>query len=406
MLTYTFFAQFVDHDITLDTTTELNGIPLSNSEIANLPNLRTPTLDLDCVYGFGPEASPHLYAGGNAPGRLIEGNHLNPNDIPRSENGTALIGDPRNDENMFISQIQLLFIRFHNKVVDMLVSEYPAGERFEKAQEIVRHHYQCIVVEDFLKRVCDQDIYDFALKKAKTHGKYPLVYAPDKHGNLPMPVEFSGAAYRFGHTTVRNTYAANSNYTDIDLFDERFGTTGFRALPTEQVVDWRFMFEVEDCIDPLMTKGFNLLFPNDLIKLPSNVVGRNASDDERSLAFRNLLRGSTLALPSGQDVVKALKSAGYPISTSFSKLKLNEVIDDSTLVDSTPLFFYLLREAETLGKQKRMGPAASAIMLEVFLGTLLACENSYLKEKSWKPEKCIAGKKGLELADIVRFVGN
>jgi hypothetical protein len=70
------------------------------------------------------------------------------------------------------------------------------------------------------------------------------------------------------------------------------------------------------------------------------------------------------------------------------------------------LFFYLLREAETLGKQKHMGPAASAIMLEVFLGTLLACETSYLKEKSWKPEKCIAGKKGLELADIVRFVGS
>lgn len=400
---YTFFAQFVDHDVTLDTTTELHGHPLSNNEIDALPNLRTPTLDLDCIYGFGPEASPHLYVGGTAPGRLIEGNSGNPNDLPRSENGTALIGDPRNDENLFVSQMQLLFIRFHNRVLDMLVSTHAPHERFEAAQKIVRHHYQNIVIEDFLQRICDPKIYAFVMKKLAADD-YPLVYELDAHGNLPMPVEFSVAAYRFGHTTVRNTYAANSNFTEIDLFDERFGTTGFAFLPVDLVVDWRFLLEVDSCIAPQCTKAFNLLLPDELIQMPDPIVGRGASDDDRSLAFRNILRGNTLALPSGQEVAKALADAGYPVSTTFKNLKLNEVTKDGKLADATPLFFYLLREAETLGKGQHMGPAASAIILEVFLGGLLACGNSYLNEQAWAPLDCIAGADGLELADIVRFV--
>lgn len=406
---YTFFAQFIDHDVTLDTTTQLDGSPLSLNEIKDLPNLRSPSLDLDCVYGFGPEASPHLYEGGNAPGRLLEGNSGNPDDLPRSEAGRALIGDPRNDENIFVSQMQLLFIRFHNKIYDMLVSQYSGGERFEEAQKITRYHYQYLVVNDFLKRICDKDVFDFALDRAKK-GKFPLVYKVDEHGNLPMPVEFSVAAYRFGHTTVRSTYAANSLNTEVDLFDQRFGTEGFSFVPPELVVDWRFLLSVDKCVPPVMTKAFDLKFPEELICLPDPIVGRKASDNERSLAFRNLLRGNTLSLPSGQDVATALKAAGYPISLAFSKLKLNEVIpngpETADMVDHTPLFFYLLREAEILGKGNNMGPAASAIILEVLLGSIVHCGTGYLSDKSWKPLSCIKGRGNakFDLADVVRFV--
>lgn len=406
---YTFFSQFIDHDVTLDTTTQLDGSPLSLNEIKDLPNLRSPSLDLDCVYGFGPEASPHLYAGGTAPGRLLEGNSRNADDLPRSENGTALIGDPRNDENIFVSQLQLLFIRFHNKIYDMLVSEYSGGERFEEAQKVTRYHYQYLVVNDLLKRICDKDVFEFALERAKK-GKFPLVHKADEHGNLPMPVEFSVAAYRFGHTTVRSTYAVNSLFTEVDLFDDRFGTEGFSSLPTELVVDWRFLLEVDKCVPPVMTKAFDLKFANQLICMPDPIVGRKASDNERSLAFRNLLRGNTLSLPSGQDVTTALKAAGYPISLAFSKLKLNEVIPNDSetaeLVDHTPLFFYLMREADVLGKGNNMGPVGSAIILEVLLGSILHCGTGYLSHKDWKPLACIKGKGSskFELADVVRFV--
>ncbi|MFK7954828.1 MAG: heme peroxidase family protein [Lysobacterales bacterium] len=405
---YTFFAQFIDHDITLDTTSDLHGKPLSNGAISHLPNLRTPTLDMDCVYGFGPEASPHLYAGATAPGRLLVGNSGNPDDLPRNESGTALIGDPRNDENIFVSQMQLLFIRFHNRVYDSLVSSVSLDERFEKAQEIVRHHYQYLVVHDFLHRICDPKIFEFALKKVTGH-QYPLVYEADKHGNLPMPVEFSVAAYRFGHTTVRTSYAANGQFPDVELFDERFGTQGFSALPPELTVDWRFLLPVNKCIAPLTTKRFDLQFPEELICMPDPIVGRGASDNERSLAFRNLLRGNALALPCGQAVAAALKAAGYPISTNFAPLKLTEVIpaekETKDLADETPLFFYLMREAGTLGKGERLGPTGSAILLEVLLGGLLHCEDSILKDPKWKPNRCIAGPhKGFELADVVRYV--
>ncbi len=405
---YTFFAQFVDHDITLDTKTELHGNPLSNGEITDLPNLRTPTLDLDCVYGFGPEASPHLYEGATAPGRLLEGNLLNPDDLPRNEFGTALIGDPRNDENIFVSQMQLLFIRFHNHVYDSLAATVPLSNRFEEAQHITRFHYQWLVVHDFLHRICDPKIFDFALKNVAAN-KYPLVYKADAHNNLPMPVEFSVAAYRFGHTTVRSRYAVNSKHPEVDLFDERFGTTGFTPLPLDLVVDWRFLLPVDPCLEPLSTKAFDPAFPEELIRMPDAIVGRDATDDERSLAFRNLLRGNALSLPSGQSVAAALKNAGYPISTAAGPLKLNAVVPDlpetKDFVDETPLFFYLMQEAATLGKGDRMGPVGSAIILEVMLGGMLHCEDSILKHPKWKPDPCIAGPKSkFELADVVRYV--
>ncbi len=405
---YTFFAQFIDHDITLDTVTDLHGAPLSSEEISHLANLRTPTLDMDCVYGFGPEASPHLYEGANAFGRLREGNAINSNDLPRSDNGTALIGDPRNDENIFVSQMQLLFIRFHNKIYDSLVSQRDAGDRFEEAQKQTRYHYQYLVVNDFLKRICDKSIFDFAIKKINEK-KYPLVYGADKHGKFPMPVEFSVAAYRFGHTTVRSRYAVNSLNPEVDLFDERFGTEGFSAIPENLVVDWRFLLEVDPCITPLNTKKFDLKFPSELINMPDPIVGRDASEHERSLACRNLLRGNVVSLPSGQDIATALENVGYPIDLDFSKLKLGDVIPGDTevqaFIDETPLFFYLMREAEILASGKHLGPTASAILLEVFLGALVHCEDSFLSDPAWKPLPCIkgSGNSKFDLADIVRY---
>jgi len=139
---YTFFAQFVDHDITLDTTSRLESDWVQDPH--KVPNLRSASLDLDCVYGFGPEASPHLYDGNS--GKLLTGNDTNDEDLARAKDGTALIGDPRNDENIFVSQLQLLFHKFHNKLID-------AGHDFESAQQEARYHYQYIVLHDFLQRV-------------------------------------------------------------------------------------------------------------------------------------------------------------------------------------------------------------------------------------------------------------
>lgn len=439
---YTFFAQFVDHDVTLDTSTGLRDAPRTPDEVAELPNIRSASLDLDCVYGFGPEASPHIYDA-DRPGRIAV--NANGIDLARSPGGVALIGDPRNDENMFVSQLQLLFHRFHNRIHDERVYQETSAEpfnRFEEAQRETRYHYQWLVLFDFLKRLCDRDVFQFAAKRllsgsGRRRNTFPLVYGPDGHGKLPMPVEFSVAAYRVGHTMVRSVYAANARHTDIELFDEAFGTLGFSGLPAELEVDWRYLLPVEDCIRPRMGKAIDPLLANELQNLPTPVVPSNNPAD-RALAFRNLLRGNALGLPSGQAVAGALDAAGYPGVSAAFDLELDDVpgwsrLDalqrgKSPLRDNTPLFYYVLRESELRHGGERFGPVGSAILMEVFGGMLALCDTSFLSADDWHPDPCISKERyhdwchehpdpwnherlieeddyyPFELADVVRFV--
>ncbi len=395
---YTFFAQFVDHDITLDTESELHGDVLADEAIAELPNLRTVSLDLDCVYGLGPEAMPFLFDQ-DQEGRLLVGNEHNIHDLPRNRDGRALIGDPRNDENLFVAQMHLLFLRFHNRRL--------AGRSFEDAQRDVRWHYQWLVWNDFLKRVCDPAIYDYVCREV-AQGRYPKCEFKDTCGKLCMPVEFSVAAYRFGHTMVRSHYPANVDYPAIELFDERFGTLGFGPVPPELTVDWRFLLDVDPCQDYTLSKALDHLFADELIRLPDPVVG-TASENDRSLAFRNLLRGYVLGLPSGQRVAHALRHKGYPLDDTvdlhFAEIDGWHCLEEDLrkkLAQHTPLFFYLMREAGVLGAGKHLGPVASAILLEVFGAVLLSCD-TYLRQPCWQPDACLGGQ-NFTLAHMVRYV--
>lgn len=426
---YTFFAQFVDHDVTLDVTTSLNGADLrgggSDHAVERLPNLRSASLDLDCVYGLGPEASPYLYRA-DGTGVMLTGNPDNPDDLARNHEGRALIGDPRNDENIFVSQMQLLFVRFHNRLM--------AGRSFEEAQREARFHYQHIVWNDFLRRVTDPTVFAFfdaALRAAASRfnaGQTPVdpdgLFALTDACHRPlMPVEFSVAAYRFGHVTVRSNYPVNRDLPVVELFDERFSTLGFSAVPPELVVDWRYLLPVDPGITPVMTKAFNHQLVDELVRMPDPIVTRRATDNERSLAFRNLLRGYVLGLPSGQRVAQAVADLGVPMDMPQA-LALDTVdgwagIDAKTqgrLANHTPLFFYLMREAGQAGGGRHLGPVGSAILLRTFGAMLLHCR-SYLTEQGrvgegghcgdgapWQPLREIRADCHLELADIVRYV--
>ena len=392
---YTFFAQFIDHDITLDVTSCLESDQVQ--DVDKLPNLRSASLDMDCVYGFGPEASPHLYDGE----KLLTGNDTNPNDLARAKDGTALIGDPRNDENLFLSQLQLVFIRFHNKLID-------SGLGFEEAQTEARYHYQYIVLHDYLKRVCDPVIYNFALENLYRRN-YPFKTCTDDCGRLIMPVEFSVAAYRFGHTMVRSEYPANVKYKKVELFDEEFGTLGFSAVPKKLTVDWRFLLDVDNtpyaksrAIDELLAKELNdLPFMRDSEPDPN----------KRSLSFRNLMRGRSLGLPSGQDVAGALADCGYDLCADFD-LKLSQVRGynnlsrelKAELKEQTPLFFYILRESKFGDGLGRVG---SAILMEVFAAMLTHCENSYINADCWEPSTdIVSSDHELSLRDIVNYISH
>jgi hypothetical protein len=392
---YIFFAQFIDHDVTLDTTSNLRGAPLTTDAIEKLPNIRSASLDLDCVYGFGPEASPHIYDGE----RLAVG--PDGRDLARSPGGAALIGDPRNDENMFVSQLQLLFHRFHNRLLEERVRQRDPKEgfsRFLAAQRETRFHYQWLVLFDFLKRLCDVDIWRFAASRiCDPKARFPLCYGANNHGALPMPVEFSVAAFRVGHTMVRSFYAVNAANTHIELFDEAFSSTGFAALPEALEVDWRYLLPVEPHHQPHMAKAIDPLLTDEIQNMPRAVVN-SSNPNNRALAFRNLMRANALSVPSGQAVAAALKAKGYPLEVC--DLELDDVPgwkrldaahrEGPTLREDTPLFYYILRESELKSCGQRLGPVGSAILMEVFGGMLRQCATSFVTaEPDWRPDPCV-----------------
>ena len=225
---FTYVGQFVDHDITMDVSSNLDVATDANT----VHNMRTPSLELDNVYARGPALDPFLYVfptvgnptaikfqlgtnrntgpggpGGTAgqPGMKVQVDF----DVPRTlaPANTAIIGDPRNDENLIVVQLHQAMLRFHNAVVDRLLGSGFPGDIFIEAKRLVTHHYQWAVVNDFLKRLCGPVAVTHALAD---------VHAPIG-SPFRMPAEFAMAAYRFGHSMVRDNYWVNFNFPKATL---------------------------------------------------------------------------------------------------------------------------------------------------------------------------------------------
>src|SRR5215467_16102560 len=201
-----FFGQFIAHDITHDRS------PLQETEdVRSLQNFRTPRLDLECLYGAGPVGQPYLYDVRDPDKLLIGKSEAKVGDLPRNQQGLALIGDARNDTHLFISQLHLAFLHFHNRVVDRLRADgAKPGEVFDRAVRMVRWHYQWIVLHEFLPLTVGDELMSEMLKSGAKICRFE---------DRPfIPVEFSDAAYRFGHAQVRSHYDVNASTRDLPLF--------------------------------------------------------------------------------------------------------------------------------------------------------------------------------------------
>ncbi|GAA4358656.1 peroxidase family protein [Microbacterium rhizosphaerae] len=380
----TFLGQFIDHDITFDPTSSLSRAV----DPEQISNFRTPSLGLDNIYGSGPNISPHLYdqhSGGIAM-LLEETGTPGKNDVPRNSQGVALIGDPRDDENLIVSQLQTGMLRFHNAVLDHVRSDLGItnpGEAFTEAQRIVRWHYQWIVVHHFLTKTCGDDVVTDVLTNGRRFYSW---------NNEPfIPVEFSVAAYRFGHSQIRPSYRANftGNPGGTPFFGMIFTADslpggdpddlsgGCRA--PRRFVDWPTFFDFGDGnVRP--NKKIDTTLSTALFTLPGSVVARpDAKTNPASLAQRNLLRHLTFSLPSGQRVARAMNAP---------ELRGSDLADlqQYGLDDRTPLWFYVLREADVAGDGERLGPVGGRIVAEVMLGLIEGDSTSYLaQDPDWQP---------------------
>jgi hypothetical protein len=391
---YTYLGQFIDHDITYDPMSELQ----KHNDPDALVDFRTPRFDLDSLYGSGPSDDPFLYESGRSGTRGVAllvgvnppGDDVEPHDLPRNQQGRALIGDPRNDENIIVSQLHLLFIRFHNNVVDHVRSEKPTltgRALLTECQRIVRWHYQWVVVHDFLERVAGTETAQAVLRDGHPHFQW--------RSDPYMPVEFSGAAYRFGHSMIRPSYSLNRANKDISIFvadddpDPFKHLGGFRRLPFGWTIDWTLFFELSDNA-PQRSRRIDTKLSPPLFELPAGT-----DPGRRALAALNLRRGRALGLPSGQDVAQAL---------DCRPLTRRELGLEGSVADHTPLWFYVLREAQVHAAGEHLGAVGGRIVAEVLVGLLDGDRQSYLSQKpGWKPTLPAATDGDFTMADLVRF---
>jgi hypothetical protein len=442
---YTYFGQFVDHDITLEATSSgtgqtagaLEGLfdpnlePLAPEAITDtLRNLRTGTLDLDSVYGppaprDGDEMELGTVTGlGNQPPPLARPPGKDDfNDLPREPRSTiaehdraALIGDPRNDENLIIAQLHVAFLRAHNELVRQ-------GRGFAQARRILRQHYQHIVLHDFLRRIADEQIVDNILR----HGN--KFYRPGQRSFF-LPLEHAVASYRFGHTMVRNAYNFNVNFgfgrpggaatlqllflftaLSGELFPQPAPPEGFPTLPENWIIEWENIIDAGGGVRFNFARRFDTKLAATLFQLPNlegnppDQTGPEEAKDPGRLAVRNLLRGYLLRIPTGQAVAGALGQTPLTpaqIEAAAASDDQVRVLRDAGFLQRTPLWYYILAEAAHSGGQ-RLGPVGSTLVAEVLIGLVRRSKDSILGRARWRPFLPSAEPDTFKLVDLLRF---
>jgi hypothetical protein len=483
---YTYLGQFIDHDLTLDVT------PLADPAGGTAVNKRTSRLDLDSVYAGGPALSPGIYVGpeeaarftigttepvgdfvGPPPGGTTTNTSL-PNDVPRivvpdpsgdpqAVRGRALIGDARNDENLVVAQLHLAFLKFHNRLTDVLEALLaepapvnpraivfganppphvpvdigakaladlvftPGGTIFERVRATATRHYQWVVVHDFLAHVCDPAVLAAVLAQNRFFVEGVAEGFPE------IPVEFSAAAYRFGHSMVRAAYDYNRVFPfptaslGLLFFFTGGGGGVTPRLPTNWVIAWDRFFRLHPVrfpnptrnIDTVLSKGVQPMtgsaLPDDAVRAPDDTPEEIALKALfAQLAIRNLLRSLQKELPSAQALITAM-NASLPAAEQITPLTDQQVASTGVVAQDqivvggglhvqTPLWFYVLREAATQHQGRKLGQLGSRIVAEVIVGTLRANADSVLS-LGWTPTLAVDGQT-FAMADLLRFVGD
>jgi hypothetical protein len=358
------FGQFVAHDITAD-----RSILRSNANTAELHNARSPQLNLETLYGDGPIGHPFLYQRDD-PAKFLLG--AGEADVQRNAEGIAIIGDPRNDSHILISQVHLAMLKAHNAFVDEARRTGVSNDRlFDEAAQQLRWHYQWIILNEFLPALVGQSLVGQLLRDGQRW------FRPTRGGFIPL--EFADAAYRYGHSQIRHRYQLNLQSDPVPLFPDLLG---FRAVPRERTVDWTLFFDAPDAMSAQRSKKIDEKLVRALIALPVAVSGECEIEDYHSLAVRDLQRGQGVGLPSGEAVARHIE---------VPPLAPEQVgIASTGWQGETPLWYYILREADVCTGGHRLGPVGGRIVTEVLVGLIDADPTSFRQNsQEWQPQKTL-----------------
>ncbi len=378
------FGQFIAHDITAD-----RSLLIHHARLEEIRNFRTPSLNLESLYGAGSTGEPFLYDLNDGDKFLLGVNDIGrADDVPRNQQGRALVSDPRNDVHLLISQLHLAFLKFHNHVVDVLREQgTPSANMFNEARRIVTWHYQWIVLHEFLPLSVGEELVNDILE----HG--PKFYTYEEHPYIP--VEFADAAYRFGHSQIRPFYILNRSGARGQIFPDCAGTC---PVTHDHVLEWPYFFNVDGAQPPQASKRIDTLIAHTLIDLPTSVVGETAIPEEHSIAYRDLERGRALDLPSGEALARVM---------DVEPLRKEELgLDKLHIQGETPLWYYILREAKVRQGGEQLGEVGGRIVAEVLIGLVNGDSSSYRNAKDeWKPFLPAKQEGHFTLVDLLRFAG-
>ena len=358
------FGQYVAHDITADRS------PIGpEAQLARIVNFRSPRANLESLYGSGQIGSPYLFRADDPDLLLLGTNDRgDERDLPRNSQGIALIGDPRNDVHLFVSQMQVAMIGVHNRLVEGARGDgVRPGEVFATARRETAWHYEWVLLNDYLPRLVDPHLAADVLEDG------PRFYRPGDDPKIPF--EFADAAFRYGHGQVRDEFQVNAESGVRRLFPDLLG---FRPVPAELVIDWSLLFDIEGHPPAQRAKRIDGTLARSLIELPTAVTGEVDVDAYRSLAGRDLERGHAYGLPSGEAVAEAMGE--IPLSGEENPLA------SSDWTGGTPLWLYFMLESAARADGERLGPAGGRIVAEVLTGLVDADPGSYRSlDPDWTP---------------------
>ncbi|CAN5379707.1 heme peroxidase family protein [soil metagenome] len=442
---YTYLGQFISHDISFDSRSD-RFIPVDRPwrriDIESIVNGRNPVFDLETIYekqdnGVIPinnllARNSHTnlrldYTSGDQNNSNLRLRQSYLSDLPRPESeAKAIIVDPRNDENLLVAQTQVAFMKFHNAVIKKLGGA-DNKQTFDKARKIVIRHYQHIILTDFLPRIVKDSILKDVIATVRDSEGIDYVFYDPSVNNGFIPLEFSTAALRTGHSMIRNGYNMNSSVKSEEailrelalltgLGNMRLSRTFLNSdyhLPSRWLINWKLFYDIDGSSQSQPDFNFAMKITGRYsstlgILRPSAHSGRG-----NSLAALDLFRGRVLGLPNGQAVANemAKKKEIQVLTTSQIESKLPEDLRQS-FKDEAPLLFYILAEAEFQEKPEdvdKLGDVGSWIYAETIVRLLYNSPYSILQsdlagDEDFRVEK--DGRKTFGMAEMLKFIAD